>query len=231
MHSPDRGLTLLSAATIVGLVAAIVVALNGEGDPLQRVPLIVALVLSLALGPLAAVLVRQRDSQRRVAVQQEEQLRALTLTDDLTGVHNRRGFLAVAEQQLKLARRNKRELVLLFVDMDDFKSINDRYGHPEGDAALRTAAQILRGTFRDSDVVARMGGDEFVVLAADTGSSQAIVDRLARSLDQHNAAATRPYRLSFSVGVARFDPAAPPSIEELLATADAMLYEQKRLRW
>jgi diguanylate cyclase (GGDEF)-like protein len=114
--------------------------------------------------------------------------------------------------------------------MDDFKSINDRFGHREGDAALKTAAQILRGTFRDSDVVARLGGDEFVVLAADTGSTQAIVDRLARSLDAHNTAATRRYRLSFSVGVARFDPAAPPSIEELLATADAMLYEQKRLR-
>jgi diguanylate cyclase (GGDEF)-like protein len=230
MRSPDRGLTLLFAATIVGLVAAIVVALIGAGDPIQQGALVGALVLSLALGPLAAVLGRQRDSQRRVAVQQVEQLRALTLTDDLTGVHNRRGFLALAEQQLKFARRNQRELVLLFVDMDDFKSINDRYGHREGDAALETAAQILRGTFRDSDVVARLGGDEFVVLAADTGSSQAIVDRLARSLDQHNAAATRPYRLSFSVGVARFDPAAPPSIEELLATADAMLYEQKRLR-
>jgi diguanylate cyclase (GGDEF)-like protein len=160
----------------------------------------------------------------------EEELRTLSLTDELTGLHNRRGFLALAQQQIKLARRNKRELVLLFVDMDDFNQINDRYGHQQGDVALQRAARVLRSTFRDSDIIARYGGDEFVVLAADTGTSSQILARLRRELQQRNERDGYPYTLSFSVGAARFDPEEPPSIDELLQTADAMLYEQKRQR-
>lgn len=162
--------------------------------------------------------------------QHEQELRALSLVDDLTGLNNRRGFLALAQQQIKMARRNKRELVLLFVDMDDFKQINDRHGHREGDGALQRAARVLRNTFRDSDIIARLGGDEFVVLAAETGTSASIVQRLRRELTERNERDGYPYLLSFSVGAARFDPEAPPTIEELLHTADAMLYEQKRQR-
>lgn len=160
----------------------------------------------------------------------EEELRALSLVDDLTGLNNRRGFLALAQQQIKLARRNKRELVLLFVDMDDFKQINDRHGHQQGDVALQRAAKVLRSTFRDSDIIARLGGDEFVVLAADTGTSASIVHRLRQELAERNGKDGFAYTLSFSIGAARFDPEDPPTIEELLNTADAMLYEQKRQR-
>lgn len=161
---------------------------------------------------------------------QEDALRALSLVDELTGLYNRRGFLTLAQQQLKLARRGHRELVLLFIDMDDFKEINDTFGHHEGDTALTRAADILKHTFRDSDIIARLGGDEFVVLASDTGKtgSEVIINRLRQELRQRNEHDGYPYRLSFSVGAARFDPEAPPSIEELLAAADAMLYEQKR---
>ncbi len=173
---------------------------------------------------------RDVEVAQRTQQQQEEQLRALSLVDDLTGLNNRRGFLALAEQQIKFARRNSRELVLLFVDMDDFKQINDKYGHQEGDIALQRAARVLRATFRDSDIIARLGGDEFVVLAADTGTSASIVERLRRSLIERNQSEEYPYTLSFSVGAARFDPEDPPTIQELLHTADAMLYEQKRSR-
>ncbi|MGQ0647638.1 MAG: GGDEF domain-containing protein, partial [Gemmatimonadaceae bacterium] len=162
--------------------------------------------------------------------QQEEALRALSLIDELTGLYNRRGFLTLAQQQLKLARRGRRELLLLFVDMDDFKEINDTFGHKEGAQALTRAAAILRKTFRDSDIIARLGGDEFVVLAADStrGTSEAIVQRLRHELRERNDTDGFPYRLSFSVGLASFDPDHPPSIEDLLVTADAMLYEQKK---
>ena len=162
--------------------------------------------------------------------QQEEALRALSLVDELTGLYNRRGFLTLAQQQLKLARRGSREVVLLFVDMDDFKEINDTFGHKEGDIALQRAAGILRRTFRDSDILARLGGDEFVVLAADIahGTGDVIVQRLKQELRVCNERDGFPYLLSFSVGLATFDPVNPPSIEELLATADGMLYEQKR---
>jgi diguanylate cyclase (GGDEF)-like protein len=173
---------------------------------------------------------RDVEVAQRTQQQQDEQLRALSLIDDLTGLNNRRGFLALAEQQIKFARRNSRELVLLFVDMDDFKQINDKYGHQEGDVALQRAARVLRATFRDSDIIARLGGDEFVVLAADTGTSASIVERLRRSLMERNQSEDYPYNLSFSVGAARFDPEDPPTIQELLHTADAMLYEQKRSR-
>ncbi|MGH7712570.1 MAG: GGDEF domain-containing protein, partial [Gemmatimonadaceae bacterium] len=113
---------------------------------------------------------------------------------------------------------------------DDFKQINDRLGHQQGDVALQRAANVLRATFRDSDIIARLGGDEFVVLAADTGSSASIVDRLRQELAERNAKDGFPYTLMFSVGAARFDPEDPPTIEELLHTADSMLYEQKRQR-
>ena len=160
----------------------------------------------------------------------EDALRALSLIDELTGLYNRRGFLTLAQQQLKLARRGHRELVLLFIDMDDFKEINDTYGHGEGDIALTRASEVLKHTFRDSDIIARLGGDEFVVLATDTGriGSEIIISRLRSELCERNDRDGYPYRLSFSVGAARFDPDAPPSVEELLAAADAMLYEQKK---
>lgn len=179
--------------------------------------------------PLAdGVAITSRDVTDRK--QHEEALKALSLVDDLTGLYNRRGFLTLATQQLKQARRGHRELLLLFVDMDDFKEINDTLGHAEGDAALRLTAGILRRTFRDSDIIARMGGDEFVVLATDIshGTDALIIDRLRAELRQVNEQGGAPYRLSFSVGAAHFDPYNPPSMEELLATADAMLYEQKR---
>jgi diguanylate cyclase (GGDEF)-like protein/PAS domain S-box-containing protein len=164
--------------------------------------------------------------------QQEEALRSLSLIDELTGLYNRRGFLTLAQQQLKLARRGHRDILLLFVDMDDFKRINDAHGHAVGDDALRRTSHILKKTFRDSDIVARLGGDEFVVLAADSSrdAGDIIVSRLRNELRERNERDGAPYRLSFSVGVARFDPDAPPSIEDLLTTADAMLYEQKRDR-
>lgn len=173
---------------------------------------------------------RDVDLEGATRKRHEDELRALSLVDDLTGLNNRRGFLALAQQQIKVARRNRRELVLLFVDMDDFKQINDTHGHKEGDVALQRAARVLRSTFRDSDIIARLGGDEFVVLAADTGSSASIIHRLRQELGDRNEHDGYPYTLSFSVGAARFDPEDPPTIEELLQTADAMLYEQKRHR-
>ncbi len=176
------------------------------------------------------VAITSRDVTKRKRA--EEALHALSLVDELTGLYNRRGFMTLAQQHLKLARRSHRELLLLFIDMDNFKTINDAFGHPEGDIALTRAAHILRKTFRDSDIIARIGGDEFVVLAADSPSTarDSVLSRLRSELRERNAADGFPYTLSFSVGVAHFDPHAPPTIEGLLATADAMLLEQKKHR-
>jgi two-component system cell cycle response regulator len=178
--------------------------------------------------------VAERTQQLQASLEEKEQLlaevRNLTLRDELTGLYNRRGFLTLATQHLKFARRTKRGCWLIVVDMDDFKQINDTFGHPEGDQALVTTAGILTRSFRESDMIARLGGDEFTVLAvhADDDSASTITKRLAETLSQCNAQTDRGYTLAFSVGVVRFDPTSPCSIEELFTRADEALYAQKR---
>jgi diguanylate cyclase (GGDEF)-like protein len=163
-------------------------------------------------------------------VRMEEALRALALLDELTGLYNRRGFSILAEHQLKMAERGKRRMLLLFSDLDGLKWINDTFGHPEGDRALIEVADILEETFRESDIVARIGGDEFVVLAVETNGSPAgvLTTRLRENLEARNAGADRRYQLSLSVGVAHYDPTRPCSLDDLLAGADRAMYGQKR---
>ncbi len=161
----------------------------------------------------------------------EEALLALSLTDELTGLYNRRRFFVLTEQCLKVAIRAKKRSSLLYIDMDDLKWINDHYGHNEGDQALIDFAGILKKTFRDSDIIARMGGDEFVVLLESTvENDEILMTRLYENIKDHHAEGTRRYKLSISVGAAQFDPENPISIDELLSKADALMYAQKRKR-
>lgn len=159
------------------------------------------------------------------------ELSDLALKDELTGLYNRRGFVALADRQLKLARRSDRSLLLFFIDLDGLKEINDVFGHAEGDGALRWTANALRATFRDSDVVARFGGDEFAALAIEaSGQSEASIrERLTEYLNSVSPKDARR-KLSVSLGIARFDPWHPASIRELIAEADRAMYEQKRRR-
>ena len=180
--------------------------------------------------------IAERTQQLEVSLEEKDRLlaevRKLTVRDELTGLYNRRGFLTLATQHLKFARRTKRGCWLIVVDVDDFKQINDTFGHPEGDQALVTTAEILTRSFRESDIVARPGGDEFAVLAVhtDDDSASTVTKRLTETLSQYNGQAGRRYTLAFSVGVVRFDPTSPCSIEELFARADEALYAQKRRR-
>jgi diguanylate cyclase (GGDEF)-like protein/PAS domain S-box-containing protein len=162
----------------------------------------------------------------------EEALRDLTLIDDLTGVYNRRGFTTLAERHLLLARRKQQPLLLIFADVDSLKHINDTYGHAAGDRVLIDAAAVLRKTYRSADIIARLGGDEFTAfpLEADAGSADILVERLHRHVEQHNAASDRPYALSLSVGVSRFDPERCQTVQQLLADADRELYQRKTAR-
>src|SRR4030042_532996 len=159
----------------------------------------------------------------------EEALLALSLIDELTGLYNRRRFFVLTEQYLKLSVRTKKKLLLLFIDMDNLKWINDHHGHNQGDQALIDLANILKKTFRQSDIVARIGGDEFVVLSEPTDENGEIVlTRLYENIKDHNAKRSRCYALSISVGATQFDPNHPVSIDELLSKADALMYAQKR---
>lgn len=164
--------------------------------------------------------------ERRVA---EEAVHRLSLTDELTQLHNRRGFFLLAEQQLKLARRLGKAFNVLFVDIDGLKRINDLQGHEAGDAVICAAAAILKETFRESDILARLGGDEFVVLAPGTTADwDKLLKRLQFRVKQFNRWRNAPFVLSMSVGAHPFYPDTTQSLEEILALADSQMYEQKR---
>lgn len=156
-------------------------------------------------------------------------LQQLSFNDELTGLLNRRGFLSMAKQQLKVAQREDWELVLLFADLDRLKNINDSFGHTEGDKALKVIATILKQTFRTSDLIARLGGDEFIVLALNAPATgvQTMTARLQSNLKHHNTQ-NRYYQLSLSMGIAQFDPNKVTSLEEMIVEADKALYENKR---
>jgi diguanylate cyclase (GGDEF)-like protein len=161
----------------------------------------------------------------------QAELGNLALTDDLTGLYNRRGFMAMAERQMRLGRRTGRGMILFMMDVDSLKQINDSFGHLEGDRALKRTAEVLEETFRDSDVIARLGGDEFAVLAIEAAghSERTIQTRLFDGLKSISAEQF-PYELSLSLGFARFDPRNCTSLEELMAKADQAMYEHKRRR-
>ena len=123
-------------------------------------------------------------------------------------------------------------MLLIFVDLDGLKYINDQLGHSAGDGALVDTATVLKSTFRERDVVARLGGDEFVVLVTDSSAVREadLLARLAGRLEALNARAGREFQLAFSTGVAAFNPAAPEPLEELLSEADSRMYLDKRRR-
>ena len=162
--------------------------------------------------------------------QAEEAARKLSITDELTGLYNRRGFLTLAIQQLKMADRMKNGMHIFFADLDKMKWINDTLGHEKGDQALIETATILKDTFRKSDIIARMGGDEFAVLAIDGADvkPEILTQRLQNRIESYNNLENREYVLSISIGCAYYDPAVPCSIDELMTHADKRMYENKK---
>lgn len=161
----------------------------------------------------------------------ENLLEAAAITDDLTGLLNRRGFYTLADQQCRLADRTKRGLSLLFVDLDKMKQINDELGHEAGDLALKDTADILNKTFRESDIIARMGGDEFAVLITEPsrpGIEYVILNHLKNNLAKHNEEDHRKFKLSLSIGIANYNPDSPCTVSDLLTRADALMYEDKK---
>lgn len=160
------------------------------------------------------------------------QLRTMALTDELTGLYNRRGFLLLGTHNVRLAQRASQPLILLFADVDGLKGINDRCGHVHGDALLVACGEVLKMTFRESDVIARIGGDEFAILAqGGTGEARdTVLQRLKQSVALMNRNVLASYQLSLSVGAARFDPQSPVCLGELLSIADREMMNQKRMR-
>jgi diguanylate cyclase (GGDEF)-like protein/PAS domain S-box-containing protein len=159
----------------------------------------------------------------------EEEIISLSLTDELTGLNNRRGFTLLAEQELKIAQRLKRTMLLFFGDVDNLKTINDTWGHAQGDQALIDISTILKKNFRESDILARIGGDEFVILAVDAsmGCAEEISNRIQSALDLLKLPGDESYHLALSLGVSFFNPDDPCTLNELINQADNLMYEQK----
>ncbi|MEO6391695.1 MAG: diguanylate cyclase [Pyrinomonadaceae bacterium] len=177
---------------------------------------------------------RVRDLEQAIVERQraEEALRLLSLTDDLTGLLNRRGFFNLAEHQLKMARRQDYGSMLVYGDLDGLKAINDSLGHSVGSDAISAMAEVLRLNFRDSDLLARMGGDEFVVLVANVQCTDgpAVLNRLQRSVESYVREVAPPFRLAISTGATYVEPDTTLSLDELIVIADQAMYECKRQR-
>ncbi len=163
--------------------------------------------------------------------QREEQLRMLSLSDELTGLYNRRGFFALGEQAMRVARRRSNGLGVISVDIDGLKAVNDRFGHEQGDETLRAVADIIRASIRESDVAGRVGGDEFIVLAEDgptmTGE---LVARLQRRAERYDGKTGRPVRLSLSIGAVDWEAGEQVTLQELIERASQRMHDVKRTK-
>jgi diguanylate cyclase (GGDEF)-like protein len=169
----------------------------------------------------------------RLAFERHELRRQLldqSITDDLTGLQNRRGFLEFGDSQLRLAGRSGATCLMFFLDLDGLKQINDTFGHGEGNRALVEAASVLRASFRRTDLLARIGGDEFAGLIVDAtvDAWPALRARMEQILERVNAVPDRPYRIEFSVGMVACPPSEDPTLEGLLNRADECMYDEKR---
>jgi diguanylate cyclase (GGDEF)-like protein/PAS domain S-box-containing protein len=174
---------------------------------------------------------RKRSEQERERL--IAQLQSLSIRDELTGLYNRRGIFSMVTQQYSIAKRLRKTLMLVFIDLDGMKQINDLYGHQEGDSALKYTANILKNTFRETDIIVRIGGDEFAVFGMvleDKGLSVVttrINEKLEKRVGEYAAHSTKPYKLSLSYGIAFADPEKPFSFDSMLSEADQQMYVQK----
>ncbi|HDP37388.1 MAG TPA: PAS domain S-box protein [Candidatus Atribacteria bacterium] len=160
----------------------------------------------------------------------EKELERLAHYDVLTGCYSRGYGLNLLEQQIKTAKRKKNPILLLYLDVDKFKEINDTYGHKEGDRILKKVVQLFKSTLREIDIICRIGGDEFLLILPDNSLNNAplIRERLSKNLEKLNQKLDKPYKIDFSIGLSYYNPYNPLSIEELIRIADENMYEEKK---
>ncbi|HER24480.1 MAG TPA: GGDEF domain-containing protein [Candidatus Atribacteria bacterium] len=157
-------------------------------------------------------------------------MKDLARIDSLTGCYNRRYGLELLDRQMKLSHRSKSHLLLAFLDIDKFKSINDIFGHNEGDKVLKEVTNLFKSTLREVDIICRMGGDEFLLIFPNSSlqDSLLIKERLDLNLSQLNHTLKASYKIDLSIGFSEYDPDAPLTIDELIRIADQKMYEEKR---
>jgi diguanylate cyclase (GGDEF)-like protein len=225
------GICLLSLIAI-GATAAGAGPFGGEmsGESLLSLQAFIGLTTVMALTLAAAVSGHRASTRelRSLSVEMEQ----LALTDELTGLRNRRGFLVLADQALRMARRSRVKCALVYVDLDGLKRVNDSRGHAAGDALIADAAKVLGHVFRDSDVVARVGGDEFAAFAVldEHDGAEAVNSRLTAAIDRFNAQSVPTMRVSMSIGIEELPSNSETPLDVLLSRADRAMYERKRRR-
>lgn len=160
----------------------------------------------------------------------DELLQYISAKDELTGLYNLHTFLSMTEQQIKSANREKKEMLIIYAGVDGMKLINADHGRETGDTVLVDVANILRKTFREADILARTGGDEFVIstLVSSREGEELIMTRLEENLDTYNADKSDSFKLSLSFGTSFYNPEEPVSIEEVLSRADEKMHEDKK---
>lgn len=162
--------------------------------------------------------------------QLEKKLKKLANFDSLTGSCSRRYGLDLLDRQIKLAQRRKTPVLLAYTDVDNFKGINDTFGHDEGDKALKEVAELFKSTLREVDIICRMGGDEFLIIFPDNSLKEAplIKERLNRGLIKLDQTLKKPYKIELSIGLSCYDPDNPQSMDELIRIADKKMYDEKK---
>ncbi|MBU1428606.1 PAS domain S-box protein [bacterium] len=160
----------------------------------------------------------------------EEELQKLAHYDVLTGCCSRGYGINLLERQIKMANRNKTPILLLYLDVDDFKYINDTFGHQEGDKVLKEAVKLLKSILREVDIICRIGGDEFLLIFHNSSSKDVplIKERINKNLEKLNQKLAKPYKVDFSIGLSYYNPSNPLSIEELIRIADENMYKEKK---
>lgn len=224
---------MAAGAIIAGAIAIaveFVLATPTSGPWLQSYTLLIMVLIAVAAAFAQETLMRftwwESAQLRRVRAE----LHIQSLTDELTGHYNRRGFNAMADRSLQLARALRQPCALLFVDVDDLKGINDRYGHEAGDQAIVAVGEALRVCSRNNDIVARVGGDEFLVFAVDCRSMDGLKRRIQAALQNASAAWSLPFAVSASVGATEVDPTREVNIEKVVAASDKLMLQAKRER-
>ncbi len=161
-----------------------------------------------------------------------DEIRSLSLIDELTGLSNRRAFFTLADQRLQLLERRSALCLLVFADVDGLKWVNDELGHEAGDRLLLEATRVLRSTFRRTDLVARLGGDEFVILADEASEADIdlVLDRIDRNVEERNAGSGEEFRLSISAGAVCFKASPSVCLQDLVAEADHRMLRCKQKR-
>lgn len=217
------------ARAVAGAAAGGAVELSARRRDGRVFPVEVSVAAWTDAGRPAHTLILRDITERRALL---DALRDMSLKDDLTGLHNRRGFQTLAAEHRKRARRRQEPIALLYLDLDGFKGVNDRLGHDAGDRVLQRMAKALHSAVRDVDVVARLGGDEFVALLVDASATIATLTegRLQAALDAAQAEVPAEERVGFSLGQVVFEGTDGRSLADLLAEADERMYRAKRAR-